>query len=956
MPANSTRRSSRMIKDMMTARESILSVLIFAAMFAFSQCKDSVPVLCTVEDAESVPEGLDPLPIAQELLSRENHPFEIVRTVIHSKGTVEDAESVPEGLDPLPIAQELLSRENHPFEIVRTVIHSKVSLNTSQQLREIQWSQCDELLIIAPCDKASTLIGWIEGVSLGNSSVPPTLVFEPNLQPCKLTMQDAHILQLSGSLETTRAIAKTLLQEGLQWRKVILIHDDTLTPAQLSLIRLELATSSVQVQVLDMHLQHKNGDFRQGFLAALKTDREHHIMLALAETEMSEILLQAKSLDLLQPHHYWILVSATSCAVSLSEPVSNSSNVLLLAWTHVIWKNVTNPPCSGHILDGFANSTMEDGKCVQFCFFSKSIILLQEKALSNCPDLAKKQAESDHWGTVESTPASRRPKLKSHLLAVGIYVILHRTEYYAFGDTQQLGSTCGTSPPILLTGPIERTQDKLSIWTADGNVTFDQTSGQLESFGLQVCSTDSFSPNGYSYVARWTNEQGFQTVEGPLYRNTFRDFSNSKDKLIVSTREAPPFVIKVKSGTEITFEGLCIDILDELAARLSFNYTIVEVEDEKWGSMDENKEWNGVVRQVMDKKASIGVGPISLMSDREKVVDYTTPYAEEGTVFMTLKPGMDKKAFFQLFRPFQLIVWIFLVLMTVGFMFAIYIVEGTSPFSGQKRGALDCIWAVYGYAVGQGTAFDLSSSSARLVLGTFWVVIIIFTSTYTADLAAVLTVNTQEEPMNTLAQLESQSEIMPLIEQGSNLQTLFFSASNGIYYDVAQMMTDMPVVTNFKDAMKMVEERNMAYISDMSQIDYIVGQDCDKFSRGEGVFNTGGLGFIVPKNAPYLPAFDGIIVKLLEAGILDEWRRKWWSHDGQTCKPEALVGTGRKLALIYLAGPLYVFAGTSGLGLLLALVEWAWRTNKCRKIRGRLRPKKKRGDVPEGHADHELVD
>ncbi|RUS82719.1 hypothetical protein EGW08_009499, partial [Elysia chlorotica] len=168
------------------------------------------------------------------------------------------------------------------------------------------------------------------------------------------------------------------------------------------------------------------------------------------------------------------------------------------------------------------------------------------------------------------------------------------------------------------------------------------------------------------------------------------------------------------------------------------------------------------------QRAAFGVGPVSLMSERKEVVDFTTPFAQEGVTFMMRKPGPDPNAVFQLFRPFQPVVWLCLGLMTTVFVLAIFIVERASPFSGQRRGVWECIWAVYGYSVGQGY-----SSSARLVLGTFWIVIIIVTSTYTADLAAVLTVKTQQEPINSIIELAGQSEIMPLIEMGSNLETLF---------------------------------------------------------------------------------------------------------------------------------------------------------------------------------------
>lgn len=48
--------------------------------------------------------------------------------------------------------------------------------------------------------------------------------------------------------------------------------------------------------------------------------------------------------------------------------------------------------------------------------------------------------------------------------------------------------------------------------------------------------------------------------------------------------------------SEKGFKGYCIDLLDEIAKLVKFEYTIQEVEDKKFGNMDENGEWNGIVR------------------------------------------------------------------------------------------------------------------------------------------------------------------------------------------------------------------------------------------------------------------------------------------------------------------------------------------------------------------------
>ena len=48
------------------------------------------------------------------------------------------------------------------------------------------------------------------------------------------------------------------------------------------------------------------------------------------------------------------------------------------------------------------------------------------------------------------------------------------------------------------------------------------------------------------------------------------------------------------------YEGMLMDILEILQRRLQFKFKLYEVKDNSYGSLDENGEWNGMVREVID--------------------------------------------------------------------------------------------------------------------------------------------------------------------------------------------------------------------------------------------------------------------------------------------------------------------------------------------------------------------
>lgn len=72
------------------------------------------------------------------------------------------------------------------------------------------------------------------------------------------------------------------------------------------------------------------------------------------------------------------------------------------------------------------------------------------------------------------------------------------------------------------------------------------------------------------------------------------------------------------------YSGLCIDLIHEIAQRLNFDYEIFE--EATFGTFNGNNQWNGVVKKLIDREADIGLGSMSVMADRESVVDFTVPF------------------------------------------------------------------------------------------------------------------------------------------------------------------------------------------------------------------------------------------------------------------------------------------------------------------------------------------
>lgn len=73
--------------------------------------------------------------------------------------------------------------------------------------------------------------------------------------------------------------------------------------------------------------------------------------------------------------------------------------------------------------------------------------------------------------------------------------------------------------------------------------------------------------------------------------------------------QSPPYGMLKESANQLSgndrFEGFGIDLIHELSLMLGFNYTFHLQEDGVYGSLGANQQWNGMIRELLDKVRQI---------------------------------------------------------------------------------------------------------------------------------------------------------------------------------------------------------------------------------------------------------------------------------------------------------------------------------------------------------------
>uniref|UniRef100_A0A8D3CZG4 Glutamate receptor n=1 Tax=Scophthalmus maximus TaxID=52904 RepID=A0A8D3CZG4_SCOMX len=447
-------------------------------------------------------------------------------------------------------------------------------------------------------------------------------------------------------------------------------------------------------------------------------------------------------------------------------------------------------------------------------------------------------------------------------------------------------------------------------------------------------------------LATWDSVHG---LNGSLKESRIENGMQGVTVKVVTLLE-DPFVMVAENilGQPKRYKGFSIDVLDALAKILGFKYEIYQVGDSKYGSQLPNGSWNGMIGDLISKKADLAVSAITITPERENIVDFSKRYLDYSVGILLRKPE-EKINIFSLFAPFDLAVWacIAAAIPVVGVL--IFLLNRLQalrssasgqnqppgqPANGVGSGTLhSAIWIVYGAFVQQGGDSVVGSVALRIVMGSWWLFTLIVCSSYTANLAAYLTVSPPHSVVSSRSfqDLARQMDVdygtvrdsavydyfrnkgtNPL-EQDSTYAELWrtISKSDGMDYSVSSP----------SEGIRKAKKSPYAFLWDMAVLEYAALTDDDCY------------GIAMQHGSPYRDLFSQKILELQEKGDLDIMKQKWWPRTGR-CDLNSHAGAGadgRSLKLHSFAGVFCILAAGLLLACLVAGLEAWWSSNRCRQ-------------------------
>ncbi|XP_039669587.1 glutamate receptor 1a isoform X1 [Perca fluviatilis] len=522
---------------------------------------------------------------------------------------------------------------------------------------------------------------------------------------------------------------------------------------------------------------------------------------------------------------------------------------------------------------------------------------------------------------------------------------------------------------------IQRALQQVRIDGLTGHIQFNEK-GRRTNYTVSVME---LAPSGPKKVGYWNEDEKYVTTAS-LVRGSNETGVLQNRTYIVTTILESPYVMLKKNHEQLAgndkYEGYIVELAAEIAKHVGYQYKLKVVSDGKYGARDpETKMWNGMVGELVYGKADVAVAPLTITLVREEVIDFSKPFMSLGISIMIKKPTKSKPGVFSFLDPLAYEIWMCIVFAYIGVSVVLFLVSRFSPYewhaedyeeAGEPQspnqasasngamqqgqtptqqntnqqspeqtnefGIFNSLWFSLGAFMQQGCDISPRSLSGRIVGGVWWFFTLIIISSYTANLAAFLTVERMVSPIESAEDLAKQTEIAyGTLDAGSTKE--FFRRSKIAVFEKmwSYMKAADPSVfvkTTDEGVMRVRKSKGKyAYLLESTMNEYIEQRKpCDTMKVG-GNLDSKGYGIATPKGSALRIPVNLAVLKLNEQAILDKLKNKWWYDKGECGSKDS----GRKdktsaLSLSNVAGVFYILIGGLGLAMLVALVEFCYKS------------------------------
>ncbi|XP_058975571.1 glutamate receptor 1 [Musca domestica] len=473
------------------------------------------------------------------------------------------------------------------------------------------------------------------------------------------------------------------------------------------------------------------------------------------------------------------------------------------------------------------------------------------------------------------------------------------------------------------------------------------------------------------------------------------EIEKNRTYIVTTVLEEPYIMEKRPIGGETLegndrFEGYCKDLADLLAKRLGINYEMRLVKDNLYGSENPKIQggWDGMVGELVRREADIAIAAMTITAERERVIDFSKPFMSLGISIMIKKPVKQTPGVFSFMNPLSQEIWVSVIFSYIGVSIVLFFVSRFSPYewrivqypaenhahhdqlanqqppgiiggvpvpgpmpavtpgaTGVVGGPaippasaavndfsiLNSFWFSLAAFMQQGCDISPRSISGRIVGAVWWFFTLILISSYTANLAAFLTVERMVTPINSPEDLAMQTEVQYGTLLHGSTWDFFRRSQIGLHNKMWEYMNSRKhvFVSTYDEGIRRVRTSKGKYalLVESPKNEYVNAREpCDTMKVGRNL-DTKGFGIATPIGSPLKDPINLAVLSLKENGELIKLRNKWW-YDKTECNlnKDNQETSHNELSLSNVAGIFYILIGGLLVAVFVAIIEFCFRS------------------------------
>ncbi|XP_062106121.1 glutamate receptor 3.7-like, partial [Humulus lupulus] len=464
-----------------------------------------------------------------------------------------------------------------------------------------------------------------------------------------------------------------------------------------------------------------------------------------------------------------------------------------------------------------------------------------------------------------------------------------------------------------------------------GHVRFNLDSRNIISSGYEVINIDNMKINRLGFWSEVTgfsvsppetlkaNQNGSSILDQKLDNATWPGGGTETPRGWVIAVNERPLRIVVPNRTSFKdfvtvyhphdIRGYCIDVFLEARKLIPYDvpYTF-----EPFGDGHSNPKYDQLSKLVADGVFDAAVGDIAIVKNRTAMVDFSQPYASTGLVIVAPISRPQSNAWVFL-KPFSWELWCVTIASFLMIAIVIWTLEHrvNDDFRGPPGRQLVTMFLFSFSTLFKRNQEDTVSPLGRMVMVVWLFLLMVVTSSYTASLTSILTIQQLPSSITGIdSLLATESPI------GYQVGSFVYNYLTEILFIPRKRLISLRSPEEYERALRLGPSAGgvVAIIDELPYVELFLSDQTDFGIVGQP-FTRGGWGFAFQRDSPLAVDMSTAILKLSETGKLQEIHKHWFCKIGCPGDNEQ-DNEPNQLHLISFWG-LYLLCGASCLAALV---------------------------------------